>query len=60
MENRDIKKELADLINSFRREFITNPKYRHLDLNFDTFLIMMTGMSESTFEELNNIAISKA
>lgn len=56
MKHRNIKQELADLINDFRNEFVTNSTYRGLDLNFDTFLMMSIGINESTIKDLNDLA----
>ena len=51
-----MKDELTAVVEKYRLEFVTNNKYRGLDLDFISFLEMSTGMSRKTCLELNNLA----
>ena len=52
-----MKQELALLIEKARNEFVTNPVWRGMDLDFFTFVEMQTGLSSATVRELNKLAL---
>ena len=52
------KKEFITTFEKMRSDFVNNDSYRGLDLNFKTLFQMATGLSDSTFEEINNLAIT--
>jgi len=51
-----MKDELTVVVEKYRLEFVTNDKYRGLDLDFISFLEMSTSMSREACLELNNLA----
>jgi hypothetical protein len=59
MENKNFinyKEKTNAFFEELRDEFINNPEYRGLDLNFESVFMMKTGLSLQTFNELNNLS----
>lgn len=52
----DFIKKISEVFEELRYEFVINPLYRGMDLDFETLFMMKTGLSRETFNDLNKLS----